>query len=698
MDPTCITLKPYQSSFDTLLNPGRRYKNSPGTIFFYQYVRLHINQYPLCADKFSFRKDLLTRYLVNFQRGFYWYDHDNDSFIPILSLALAARCSRKIFENIQGSVYRNLPNQSYIAAKEKTLKKKKNKSSSIHEDAMLLLSNARKMHHMMLSQFCSTDRIEQYTQILKGGIGSGIYAQQEKAVYDPIIQLFPGFLENNNDVDEEEDDLYSDPMFTTSPTKKQSKKTMKSIVQEMESDDMISYGTVDQFPMHKNNIRWSRPRIPLNTKCFIMSNGRKSYVKLVQVLRENDSLSRLLYIFKSPTDVTPVCYLKITEDEFIQQLQVGNATTFSFPDRDTSASALQSDIFTLHKASVLLPHKVQSYPIRYFHSTLAKKHDIDMFLTQSKSSSFKMNQRAFFSALMECMNTFSFYTEALSLRVGWAEWVPSQHGSRWYPWQIVALLLLTNSVHDKIVCSIVSEMFRKYTTPIEICSNPAKFIDFLTSKAKNFTPLSSDFDPNTDSIKKGPNYCYQKASYIVSMSKQIVLTWISQNDRNCNMPLDLLKKRYCDYASTNSIIRPIPKVWLTLVEESSSNLFPPIYSHEFFSSLPGVGLKMRHLCAEAIYSQVIGPAIDCHCIRFAVEFGLVHSCMNIEQMNSSLVSIFHQSQYVSLNEIPATLSQVLSNSKRDDNVVDFVSTLMDLSAGYNLEHCMQGFLSHYRKT
>lgn len=109
MDPSLLMLKPYQDSFDTLLNPGRRYKKAKGNQFFYQYIRLHINRYPHATNKFLFRKQILHDFVVLFQRGLYWFDCEEDVFIPVLSFGLAARCSRKIFENIQGFVYRSLP-------------------------------------------------------------------------------------------------------------------------------------------------------------------------------------------------------------------------------------------------------------------------------------------------------------------------------------------------------------------------------------------------------------------------------------------------------------------------------------------------------------------------------------------------------------------------------------------------------------
>ena len=691
MEPVTLAMKPYQADFDTLLNPGRRFKNSPGTQFFYQYIRLQINQYPHALDKFSFRKEVLLTYLVSFQRGFYWFDKENNDFVPILSIGLAARCSRKIFENIQASVYRQLPlfsPQSNVVDNCTRKHISSKKRSSRHDDAILLLQNAKKMHQLFQAQFCSKDRVTQYTEILKMGVGTGKYAMQEKNAFQSIVDMFPDIVENPEDDEDYESD--EDYLLSTKPPPK--KKAMKDTVEELESRHDLTYVEISRFPIPKTtNNRFCRARVPLNTECFLLSKSRKVYVKLSQVLRSNPNFSELIYIFKSPPNISPCYYTRISELEFLQQIDIGNASMFSLPQSDTSASSSSCDCYTIHQVKA---QGIKTFPIRHYPSVLSKKHSFDLFHQQAKSSCFVEQQRNFFSDLLNFMNSCSYYTEEHSLRVGWSSWVPSSPSHRWFPWQIVTLLLLTNSVHDKVVSDIASEMFRKFSTPIAVGMNPSRFIDFLTSKGKNFHPLCSSFDSKKDSISKAPNYCNQKANYIVAMSKKVILRWCLSNVPTCRTTLDYLVSRYCDYKDINSLRRPIPSDWLLKAEESHSTLFPAEYSHEFYDSLPGVGLKMRHLCSETIYNSILGPAIDCHCIRFAVEMGCVHASMSVERMNDSLTSIFLPIHYVGLNEIPATISQVLTNPQRYDTC-EFVDSLVSLAEQHGLKDHFLGFLSHY---
>jgi hypothetical protein len=103
---------------------------------------------------------------------------------------------------------------------------------------------------------------------------------------------------------------------------------------------------------------------------------------------------------------------------------------------------------------------------------------------------------------------------------------------------------------------------------------------------------------------------------------------------------------------------------------------------------------MRHLCAEAIYDVVVGPAIDCHCIRFCVSMGTIHATMTLEQMSSALVSIYQNDQLVSLNEIPATISQILSSNNNFGTAV-FVDSICHIAKQYGYELNINAFLRHY---
>jgi hypothetical protein len=102
---------------------------------------------------------------------------------------------------------------------------------------------------------------------------------------------------------------------------------------------------------------------------------------------------------------------------------------------------------------------------------------------------------------------------------------------------------------------------------------------------------------------------------------------------------------------------------------------------------------MRHLCSEAIYGTVIGPAIDCHCIRWCVEFGIVHSAMNVETMSRFIKKTYNLNQIKDINDIPASLSQLFSKiPKRQE---EFTKLLLDCAIVHALGYQLLGFLWHY---
>ena len=241
------------------------------------------------------------------------------------------------------------------------------------------------------------------------------------------------------------------------------------------------------------------------------------------------------------------------------------------------------------------------------------------------------------SAAKDVIKKFASKNSKSAPRIGWPNWISSCSSDRWYAWKIVVLLLLTNSVHDKIVRQIVDDLFLRYPNPLLVTKQSAAFLDFVTSKAKKFVPLSPGFDPMKDSITKGPDFCNQKAKNILHMTKVVILWWLVDNIASIKaLNVDSLSNKYC-LSMMESLLQPLPDTWLNEVEQSGAVLFPATYNHHFF----GIGLKMRNLCAEAIYHINIGPAIDCHCIRYGVEFGIVHASMSQEHMSQIMCQDFH---------------------------------------------------------
>ena len=647
-----------------------------------------------------FREFLISQYRIQFQRSFYWYDAKGQQCIPILSVCLIAKKTRKLFEN----VYRSCRSKNSSISFNNRFDDEKKESEDVNEDvnddtneedmndARLLIETARKMHQLMLEQFNTPDRVRNYSALLNEGAGNGKYTCQEKQQFDPVLQLFPCDSEGSeNDYESISDDEEYKPNETLPPNLK---KSMRQKIEEIESCPHLKQCEINEFPIRPaTRMRWNKPRMAVNSLLFFNVKGKPQVtVRLVQILRDRECLSSFFYVLKSPSDVRNHYYQVLCEDDVLGMISNSTASVIRYASKLTSVRVLDSDIFSFSSASHVTG-------LRYFASTLARNHALDDFLHKTACPKFIAQHRNFMDDLKSEVVSFisAGHDNNNTRRIGWAKWVSAKKHDRWYPWQIATLLLLTNSVKDSLVQEMVQEMFSKFPNPLVICRNPPAFIDFLTSKAKDFTPLQRSFDQSSHGISKSPNYCHQKASYIVAMSKKVVLMWCYKNIAMSSSCLfKSLEEKYCDTRNQESLCACIPIQWLRKCEHSQSSLFPLEYSDSFYSDLPGIGLKMRHLCAEAIYDVVVGPAIDCHCIRFCVEMGTVHGAMNLTQMSECLVSIFRNDQLVDLNEIPASISQILS-SPAPSGTFQFTETLHKVSDKHNMSPHMKAFLMHYRR-
>jgi hypothetical protein len=128
-----------------------------------------------------------------------------------------------------------------------------------------------------------------------------------------------------------------------------------------------------------------------------------------------------------------------------------------------------------------------------------------------------------------------------------------------------------------------------------------------------------------------------------------------ENVAKCNI-IKKLKSAY-----QRLLLEPLPQ-WTFKQAPEKCYLFPPKYDANFLDQLQGVGPKIRHLIAEAGYHQLMGPAVDCHMIRFKCCMG--SGCPLLlsggSESFSELLKYFYQApDFPSLNEVPASIAQLL---------------------------------------
>jgi hypothetical protein len=671
---------PFDPSRDALVNPGVTECRLPGTKFLRMWLLHHLVMYMDSETRFLFRACILHHFHVELRRGIYAVHRSTGQIMPICSFVIAARLSEKTFEYL---CRRYLPKQTIriILPTPDIICCDNNKSG---------VQIARQLHSQFSKQFATVGQVEEYTTILNDGAGFGKYSTLEKSAFGLLEEMFPEFL----DTDEGgSDDFYSSSVVNGQAVrgKKNNATTMQEKVRHIDSLPHQKLTDPTKFPKKKLN----KPRFQNHTHFMLQVGPQKMFVKIRQILRKlSEEQILFFYVCTGPPDVKLLYFRIISETQLLESIETGVGYGVTFPLLKSTQSAISSDIFSYDGSCVKKSHCGQ----RFFPNRESRAEAISHCTFISKQADFQFRFQAFFKELSVFV-TGSMRTRSSidSQRVGWAGWVPTKLGDRWHAWQITVLLLLTNAVHDKIVREMVKDLFTIFPDPFIICSTPFLFWDFLNCQAKDFTPKSPNFNQQKDGIGKGPNYCYQKTRFIIATTKLLVLRWCV-----CNISglpsLPKVQIKYTNTAEDESLLTPIPQAWLQLCQSSCNSLFPSNYDSHFYTNLPGVGLKMRHLCAEAIHCIYVGPAIDCHCIRFFVEMRVIQASMNIEQMSQTIINLLKNNQMAAANEVPATISQSYLQGKNgvDSMKYDqYVSKLFSIARKHDKEQCISGFLMHY---
>jgi hypothetical protein len=140
------------------------------------------------------------------------------------------------------------------------------------------------------------------------------------------------------------------------------------------------------------------------------------------------------------------------------------------------------------------------------------------------------------------------------------------------------------------------------------------------------------------------------------------------------------------------LLVPLPKWIFTKVTEECP-LFPPTYDDHFLNQLQGIGPKIRHLIAEAGYHQLIGPAVDCHMIRFTCCMG--SGCPLLlnggESFSELLKQVYLAKDFPSLNEVPASIAQLLRTREHSN----LITALEQVATSLDMVDELHSFTNHY---
>lgn len=285
MDASLFLCKPFQPSFDTVINAGIRYYHLPGNLFFRRYIGLYFTRYIQSQDKKFFRVCLIAQYRSHFQRAFYWYDETAKQYIPVMCDIYIAEKTRKLFENVYRTCRLAATNgSSPFTAPVIMSFQKEDKDDDIAreegiEDAHLLLETARRMHQLMIEQFSTPDRVRNYALLMNEGAGKGKYSSQENDQFACVLELCDVDNESEaSDMMSDADYVPSHPLTSQShnttnlnKTKKMTM-TMEEKILQIEATPHVKECDIAQFPIRPTTqMYWKKPRISVRALLLLRS-------------------------------------------------------------------------------------------------------------------------------------------------------------------------------------------------------------------------------------------------------------------------------------------------------------------------------------------------------------------------------------------------------------------------------------------
>ena len=399
-----------------------------------------------------------------------------------------------------------------------------------------------------------------------------------------------------------------------------------------------------------------------------------------QIFQDPHDKEKFVYLIRSLPEVKPTYQEQIKESDFIHDCDHGVRYATTLPG--SSSSSTSSDVY-------LLPTKGQKQrgwpPMvnRYFHSRGGRHIALQGFYRRHRDPAFLGRQEQ----LLESLWGAILSSGAKPPRPEWKAWVTAQPGSSDHVFQLLVLLLQSNSARDDILAISAKEMFSQFGLPFAICQHPASFYYFLTTSTNSLKDdTTTDMDGDGPSISKGYNYCYQKAQNVIKLSKQLVALAYSKCSGTSMERLD--QEPWLAYGSMD----PVPSEIIDSIPQGM-RLLPDVFDPIFLNRLQGVGPKIRNLVAEAGYGTIAGPALDCHMMRYTVCLGVgaAAELNNAEHYTERLKDCFQRAQWQMLNEVPASIGQLLYTRKHHA----LVKAVRACARDYDLEDEILSFVNHY---
>ena len=176
-------------------------------------------------------------------------------------------------------------------------------------------------------------------------------------------------------------------------------------------------------------------------------------------------------------------------------------------------------------------------------------------------------------------------------------------------------------------------------------------------------------------VTKGANYWVSKTKHLIYTAKilyvdfvvkhRLKLLKLDESAYQCTLQFIIKEYGLEKSFTVEAMLLPLPEILVRYVHDildsdPQARLLPETYDEAFFSRLYGIGPKCLSLIAEGCYNKVVGPAIDCHMIRYAICTGCACALNagNTDKFGEQLMTIFPANLLPCLNETPASIAQL----------------------------------------
>jgi hypothetical protein len=392
------------------------------------------------------------------------------------------------------------------------------------------------------------------------------------------------------------------------------------------SSDELMDGKITQFPLRRGSFYHPfRSRLRVDTTVFVKRSldGPVLTGVIRQIMQDPQNKERFRYFIRSKPHF-PQYYEEIWEEDFLTDSEKGTrwATRSPLPStpaaevpQPVSCSSTHSDVYLLltkEQAQKAWP-PLTCWMYDFTRGRTERERIIAEFKRRCCDPQFILQQQKFLRAMSTAVNSYvgNLSESVKPPRLGWAVWVPSKHGELWHLFQLTALLVSTNGTGDEVVKKSIGELFmhvssvcagKKFDNPFTFALDPLEAFLFLTARARGSAVSSV-----SSGITCGLNYGNTKAHNLIKIAKQlIVFKYCQLQHRNLHDVVEDIGECY-----THGSLLPLPAYIVDNVPDTVA-LFPECYDEKFLDSLHGVGLKIRHLLAEAGYKRLqVGRSLHC---------------------------------------------------------------------------------------